>query len=215
MTDFEIKRKEYLKKITTNARLFSLMAFRYKNNPKLIAMIISPENESELELGNNLYKFCEEISDISFGDYKDNTEYDYSNSINLKLYIELINAFRKKQTTIVKKIYKSLNELSPKKAAKYTYDFYMLFANHPLAIMEYIAERCGFNTLNQKEEERFNMYFDKAHKIINKNRDSYLDLVDEIEVLIPNNKDIALLNEYYNEFHNLYIEGKKLNTNKR
>ena len=207
MTSFEVKREKYFKKIKGNKQLLVRIIHDNKDTEKgqeMLEVLLTPKNEKELSVAKILYSMVSDLvllMDRYYGD--ELKEIPNEENEGLKTYIKTIK--RLKNNEDIKEISK---DETPEHGAKVLYDFIVASLTNSEGSLEYIAEESGFNLSDDLELAQFEVYMNKAKRIMEENNltnKKYQDCSDEE---IKNAKILA------EEFHKCCEEGKKDLSNK-
>ena len=205
MKSFEERKEEYLIKVRNNVEFLEDIS---EKNPEMLEMLIMPNTEKELELCNSIFDFFSDfasiLEDMAYNNMK---ETDIENNDFIKIYVELINALKANDNSIIEEFKNKFNKdmSNPTFAANYLYNLIILFTGYPEEAMEVIANKVGLDIDNEVDLLKLKVYLNKFRKFNDNVSNS-----TQVESLDPNNEEqIKFFNELVKEFHKIYISNIK------
>ena len=198
---FENRRQDYFNFVNNNPVILEGIVNNPTNDKHFIEMVLNPKTEKELELVSSTFTLCSDIFKISIGDIEIDEDINLEESITVKLFVDLINAFKSNNLEAVNIIKQNLNSMTdPKEAARFMFDFFKTFSSDPDGVVYYIAKKSGFDTDSIRDMALFELYLDKAKTITNANR---VEKIDYDTIDIEHDERINTTIALSREFHSL------------
>lgn len=185
---FDDRKEEYLNKLKENLYLFERYNITYHHDKtKMMKILLNPKNELELELGNNLIVYVQDIDYMT----KNDLEIDYDNSLYLEVLTQLYNIY--KNTDSKEKYEEIINKYdNPKAIAKIAYELICLGVNGVNDFIEYFAQKNNIDLSDELEVQRLNICTEELNL-----KDNKKDLTEE--------EEMKLSIEFFKELHNEVI----------
>lgn len=203
---FEEKREEYYNLLRNNLELLYKIIEDNKNKEKSLEILLTPKNDRELEIAkcifsyfNSFLNFVNNINDDKIKNI------DIENNKSLDLLIEVINTLKEENKEKINELEKYLSKtIDPLFMAKLMYDSTISFSINAEEVQGYIMYKTGFDPSDELDNIRFQIYINRANKMIYKNKiDFKLD-----ESNIDSNEVTSTL-IMINEFNRLCEDGLK------
>lgn len=185
---FDDRKEEYLNKLKENLYLFERYNITYHDDKtKMMKILLNPKNELELELGNNLIVYVQDIDYMT----KNDLEIDYDNSLYLEVLTQLYNIY--KNTDSKEKYEEIINKYdNPKAIARIAYELICLGVNGVNDFIEYFAQKNNIDLSDELEVQRLNICTEELNL-----KDNKKDLTEE--------EEMKLSIEFFKELHNEVI----------
>ena len=185
---FDDRKEEYLNKLKENLYLFERYNITYHDDKtKMMKILLNPKNELELELGNNLIVYVQDIDYMT----KNDLELDYDNSLYLEVLTQLYNIY--KNTDSKEKYEEIISKYdNPKAIARIAYELICLGVNGVNDFIEYFAQKNNIDLSDELEVQRLNICTEELNL-----KDNKKDLTEE--------EEMKLSIEFFKELHNEVI----------
>jgi len=185
---FDDRKEEYLNKLKENIYLFERYNITYHDDKtKMMKILLNPKNELELELGNNLIVYVQDIDYMT----KNDLELDYDNSLYLEVLTQLYNIY--KNTDSKEKYEEIISKYdNPKAIARIAYELICLGVNGVNDFIEYFAQKNNIDLSDELEVQRLNICTEELNL-----KDNKKDLTEE--------EEMKLSIEFFKELHNEVI----------
>lgn len=196
MKNFEEQRNEYYLKLRKHTEYVKKMAEDEKNKD-LVRMLLIPENENELKLGNAYVMFMEDTLQIAYNAAQGNiNEIDVENCIvveYLAAIVKLVYADTNEEEL------KKVNELYNENLAKILYETVVLAIANPEEYMKALCNKCNVDIEDELALMRFQILLEKVSS--------------KIKAPIPDNvyseQNIDAFVAFTNQYHEICVNGIK------
>ena len=201
MKSFENRKQDYFNFVNSNPVILEGIINNPTNDKRFVEMVLNPKTEKELELVSSTFTLCSDIFKISIGEIELDGDINLDESITVRLFVDLINAFKSNDLETTNVIKQKLDSVSdPKEAARFMFDFFKTFSSDPDGVVNFIAKKCGFDTDSIRDMALFELYLDKAKTITNANR---VEKIDYDTIDIEHDERINTTIALSREFHSL------------
>lgn len=194
MKNFEERKKEYFGRLRKYIKNLNELS-KYEQNKKMLELLLNPQNEKELEIGNLYIRFIEDLFCISTHAICDNIEeIDPENSALTEYLSKYITAVsRNDSAEELKKMSEPYKADGGKLFAEVLYQMSALMLNNNEGVVQSVCARCNIDISDELELKRFNVLLEMAAEKINaepafntENFDEFISLVNHYHTFCIN-----------------------------
>ena len=200
---FQERKETYFKKLRENKDFINIILEGQETKPGQASkeMVLDPKNDLELTLAESLFQLVNDtkslLEEAAFYELEPIKVEDSETAL---LYIKLIKAFRKNDNAAIEEI---VSSVSIEKQAMYLYDGIVSVIGQNVEFMRYIADQVGFDIDDTLEAAQFNIYFEKATKVVQEISNKQKFISDE-----PDEKLVEEFKVFSDEFHRIRKRNK-------
>jgi len=202
---FEQRRNEYFDKLKSNLEVVEkLTEDENSNNKKIVEILLMPTTEKELEFANLCFDFIlNVISLVECMDSQEEKDVDLSNSMTIKLFIDVINALKNENISKIEDYKSGIDGIeNPEVGAQLYYDSLVIHTSkYYNDAMDKIITETGFDPNDKLSLLQFEIYLNKACEITKQNENKNFD--------IENQTQFEYFIGFFKKFHELCSLGEK------
>lgn len=203
MENFLERKEKYLRKLCENTDTVEKIYDSAKTEveKRNLEVILSPSNEKELNISELMFDFYNDtysiVDDAKNGNLN---EIPVEENEGLKEIVRFVNLAKKGEKIDFSKYYE--NSESIKRAAEISYSGIVgLYADMDSSF-DYVFKKCGFDEDSFVDLTIFRLYMERLQESASGSTLDYRNYSD---------KDFENYKMFFQEFHKLYVEGKKEN----
>ena len=203
MENFNERKRAYFERLRDNKYILEALKAKEDNSVETLAMIIDPQDETELEIANGMITFFGDTLNMIMEQYeRDYEEKEMSEIPIIDYFIRTITALRNGDKEALEAIKQEISKTpSAESIADMFYDLMSIMMYDAEAMSVYVFEKSGFDYDDDLSELQFQLYFKKANEFINSCMPSMQTQKAED---LKNPETVMFFKKFVDRFHSLY-----------
>lgn len=203
MEDFNQRKRAYLQKLRNNPLLVEgIMNKKDTNSPEVMLAVFDPKTEGELTIAEGLVTILGD-SLAMIVDYGEVEIEDYNQEDIYSIFKRVILALKNNNQEELAVIKEELTKLaSPEELGKLSYGVIKVFTLNAFAVLDILAEDCGFDLTDEVSAMQFKIYFEQANAKINELMPTIL--LNNKSIDLNDKETIDFIKRYATSFHESY-----------